>query len=201
MTLRDNFFADDFFARSWHDFDRLRSEMFKESEEFWRSAERQMSSMLQESSSSSTTSKAVSTTSPSALFPRRWMLPRLFNEEAEDTLKSLDIFQHKDDQVIRIRDDDRAFELSLDTHGYRPDELKVNVAGDTLTVEAKHEEKGDNRFVSRQFKRSYTLPEGCEAHKVNSNLSSDGLLLITAPKKAAINHDDGNRAIPIEMKK
>ena len=37
--------------------------------------------------------------------------------------------------------------------------LQVNVAGGVLGVEAKHEEKGDNKFVLRQFSRKYTLPE------------------------------------------
>ena len=36
---------------------------------------------------------------------------------------------------------------------------QVNVAGGVLGVEAKHEEKGDNKFVLRQFSRKYTLPE------------------------------------------
>ena len=35
----------------------------------------------------------------------------------------------------------------------------MNVAGGVLGVEAKHEEKGDNKFVLRQFSRKYTLPE------------------------------------------
>ena len=31
-----------------------------------------------------------------------------------------------DDQIIRVKDDDAKFELSLDTHGFRPDEIKVS---------------------------------------------------------------------------
>ena len=50
----------------------------------------------------------------------------------------------------------------MDTHEYRPDEIKVNVTGNLLTVEAKHEEKGEGKYVARQFSRKYTLPEGCQ---------------------------------------
>ena len=50
------------------------------------------------------------------------------------------------------------------------------MVGDALSVEAKHEEKSDNKFVSRQFSRKYTLPKGCDASMVSSNLSSDGIL-------------------------
>ncbi len=106
----------------------------------------------------------------------------------------------KDDQTIRVRDDDAKFEISLDTHDYRPDEIKVNVAGSVLSVEAKHEEKGDDRHVLRQFSRKYTLPSGCEAASVSSNLSSDGVLMITAPKKPAIKAGGGEVPVPIEKK-
>ena len=53
---------------------------------------------------------------------------------------------------------------------------KVCVVGDELSVDAKHEEKSDGKFVSRQFSRKYTLPKGCDAAMVSSNLSSDGIL-------------------------
>merc|ERR1712038_768417 len=139
-----------------------------------------------------------------SIFPRRWMMPRMFGMMGDtsgaldtmpafgedffsDKLSKMNLFQDKgDDQIIRVKDDDAKFELSLDTHGFRPDEIKVNVAGGVLGVEAKHEEKGDNKFVLRQFSRKYTLPEGCEATRVNSNLSSDGVLVISAPKRQAI---------------
>lgn len=101
---------------------------------------------------------------------------------------------------MNVKDDENKFEVSLDTHEYRPDEIKVNVTGGVLSVEAKHEEKEEGKFVSRQFNRKYTLPKGCEAHKVTSNLSSDGILMITAPKNPALKQD-GDRPVPIEMKK
>ena len=39
----------------------------------------------------------------------------------------------------------------MDTSLYRPDELKVNVMNDTLTVDAKHTEQSDDgrNFISR----------------------------------------------------
>ena len=109
------------------------------------------------------------------------------------------INSNKDEQVIKMREDDSKFEVSLDTHDYRPDEIRVNVAGNTLSVEAKHEEKGDDKHVLRQFSRKYTLPKGCDAAKVSSNLSSDGILMVTAPKNPAISAADN--AVPIDMEK
>ena len=222
MTLRDFFFTDPFFKSSWDHFDKLREEMLKESNDFWKSVEEDMkrmdasmasmmssssSRMLEErSSSNQSMSKNTSTELANVsddmfnpwFFPRRWMLPRMLSRD-DGKLASLDLFQHKDDQVIRIKDDESKFEISLDTQGYKPDEIKVNVHGNVLTVEAKHEEKGANNFVARQFCRKYTLPEGCESVKVNSNLSSDGILMVTAPKKLAIK-SAANMSIPVEIK-
>merc|ERR1719229_1212883 len=64
-----------------------------------------------------------------------------------------------------------------------------------------HAEKGDNKHMQRQISRKYTLPEGCEAAMVNSNLSSDGVLIITAPKRQAIKAAGTvNTPIPVEVK-
>ena len=248
MTLRDSFFQDDFFKNAWEDFEKVRQEMLKSSQEFWSRVDRDMkamdadmvdfsnnsknmltnSNMNNSSSMSKTSSSSSSSTSKSSssqmqnsgsnnsgdfalapmggfpegfapwVFPRKWMLPKMFGEDSE-SFANLDIFKNKDDsQVIRVRDDDSKFELSLDTHEFRPDEIKVNVSGNMLSVEGKHEEKGDNKFVSRQFSRKYTLPEGCEAHKVSSNLSSDGILMITAPKRQAIK-TDASKSVPIAV--
>ena len=77
-------------------------------------------------------------------------------------------------------------EVSLDTSQYRPDELSVSVSDGVLRVEGKHEEKAEDgsKMVSRMFSRQYTLPPSTKQEEVASNLSSDGVLVITAPKKA-----------------
>ena len=49
------------------------------------------------------------------------------------------------------------------------------------------------------FFRSYTLPRGCKSDDVTSNLSADGVLMITAAKKKSI--QEASRKVPIEMKK
>jgi HSP20 family molecular chaperone IbpA len=222
VTLRDFFFQDPFFKTAWEDFERVREEMMRESREFWSRVDNNMRSLedgsssshlMQQSASNNTsgvTQQPQHTGSGTELapfsspwfFPRRWMLPRWFDDSEDffgSRMRNLDLFQHKDDQIIRMTTDDSKFEISLDTHGYRPDEIKVNVKDNQLTVEAKHEEKSDNRFESRHFSRSYTLPQGCRTDKVHSNLSSDGILLITAPRTPAIK-DEGKRNVPIEMK-
>ena len=113
------------------------------------------------------------------MFPRRWMLPSLKNE-----FKDMNLFKDKDSEVIRVKEDEKKMEVSLDTSAYRPDELNVSVSGGVVTVEGKHEEKAEDgsKMVSRQFHRKYTLPSGAKPEDVVSNLSSDGVLVISANK-------------------
>merc|ERR1712133_106864 len=113
------------------------------------------------------------------MFPRRWMLPSLSSGFGD-----LDLFKEKDSEVIRVKDDDKKMEISLDTSQYRPDELNVSVANGAITLEGKHEEKAEDgsKMVSRQFIRKYTLPAGAKPEDVVSNLSSDGVLVVTANK-------------------
>merc|ERR1712035_207767 len=113
------------------------------------------------------------------MFPRRWMLPSLKHE-----FKDMNLFQSKDSEVIRVKEDDKKMEVSLDTSQYRPDELSVSVSAGVVTVEGKHEEKAEDgsKMVSRHFVRKYTLPSGAKPEDVVSNLSSDGVLVISANK-------------------
>jgi len=131
--------------------------------------------------------------------PRKLMrFPSLFGEDRNFVESTKNSFFKEDQNVIRVKDDDKAFEITMDTSQYRPDDLKVNVMNNTLTIEAKHSEQSEDghSFVARQFLRKYSLPRRCRQERVNSNLSSDGVLVITAPKLAAIS-DNIERTVPI----
>ncbi|KAL1502293.1 hypothetical protein ABEB36_007459 [Hypothenemus hampei] len=77
------------------------------------------------------------------------------------------------------------FQANVDVQQFKPEEITVRLEGDnTVIVEGKHEEQKDEHgFISRHFVRRYILPEDCDAQKVQSKLSSDGVLSISAPKK------------------
>merc|ERR1711915_717981 len=109
-------------------------------------------------------------------------MPRLFDENFNSLLDM------KDSSLISMKNDDRKMEISLNTTGYKPSELKVNVADGELTIEGKHEEKSEagNTMVSKQFLRRYTLPAEAKLTEVVSNLSHDGVMVITVPKEKKI---------------
>nr|QDZ38462.1 small heat shock protein 20.2 [Lasioderma serricorne] len=91
------------------------------------------------------------------------------------------------------------FQVNLDVQHFAPEEITVKTTGnDTIEVEGKHEEKQDEHgYISRRFVRKYKLPKGHDIEHVQSNLSSDGVLTITAPKvdAASIEH----KTIPIKQ--
>ena len=88
----------------------------------------------------------------------------------------------------------------MDTHGFKPEDLQIKVTDNVIHIEAKHEEKkSDDRsksYASKHLSRSYTLPKGCKAEDVTSNLSSDGVLMVSAPKMTAALKD--SRSVPIQ---
>merc|ERR1712219_86075 len=184
VTMRDFFFDDPFFKNSWEDFDKVRDAMFTESRDMWKKFDddfRNMACMSNNINRSLMRQDSKSRWENGWMFPRRWMLPALNT----DFPNNMDIFKSKDNEVIRVKEDDTKMEVSLDTSQYRPDELKVMVSDGVLTVEGKHEEKAEDgsKMVSRMFSRKYTLPADAKSEEVASNLSSDGVLVITAPKK------------------
>ncbi|XP_013194471.2 protein lethal(2)essential for life [Amyelois transitella] len=95
-----------------------------------------------------------------------------------------------------IKTDKDKFQINLDVQHFSPDEISVKTSDGYVVIEAKHEEKQDEHgFVSRQFVRKYALPEGAESENVVSELSSDGILTVTAPRKEV--DGKGERVVPI----
>merc|ERR1719350_2012269 len=120
--------------------------------------------------------------------PNKWMVP----SHMDDT-ESL--------KLINMVDDDTKMEISLNTAGYQPSELSVNVTDGQLVIEGRHQEKSEagEMMVSRQFSRQYGLAPQSKLTEVVSNLSQDGVLVITIPKVEIIK--DTKHENKMELKK
>lgn len=91
------------------------------------------------------------------------------------------------------------FLVTLDVQQFHPEEINVKVVDNNIVVEGKHEEKEDEHgWISRQFTRKYMIPTQCDSDKVESHLSLDGVLTITAPKKELSKPNSNERAIKIQ---
>merc|ERR1711915_295481 len=125
VTMRDFFFDDPFFKNSWDDFEKVRERMFAESRDNWKKFDEDfrnmscMSNNIMLESSQQEAGKESSTAGNEArdlmrqdsktrwengwMFPRKWMLPAL----KTDMMKDLDLFKSKDNEVIRVKDDEK----------------------------------------------------------------------------------------------
>ncbi|XP_022821809.1 protein lethal(2)essential for life-like [Spodoptera litura] len=97
----------------------------------------------------------------------------------------------------KITSDDEKFQVNVDVQHFAPEEINVKVVDGQVLIEGKHEERQDEHgFVSRQFIRRYALPKGCLPDTVESKLSSDGVLTVTAPKVLPL-PSTGEKIVPI----
>lgn len=103
----------------------------------------------------------------------------------------------QDSGSSNITADKDKFQVILDVQQFAPNEITVKTIDNTVIVEGKHEEKQDEHgYVSRHFVRRYILPSDIEVNNIVSSLSSDGVLTVTAPKKA-LPLPSGERVVPI----
>merc|ERR1712004_277148 len=127
-----------------------------------------------------------------SLFAKDWMMKP--PAPLTDNFGSM-LDRRQDCSTIKHNEDDNKVEVHLDTSGYKPGELKIQVEG-------KHEERSQAGavMVSRQFLKEYALPEGSKPEGVESSLSKDGVLVITMPKPRKALNTDKSRSVPIAIK-
>lgn len=90
------------------------------------------------------------------------------------------------------------FQVVLDVQQFKPSEVSVKVVDNAVVVEGKHEEREDQHgYISRHFVRKYVVPKEVDIEQLGSTLSSDGILTLKAPKKAAA--IEGERVIQIQQ--
>nr|QCC88565.1 heat shock protein 18.8 [Sitophilus oryzae] len=94
--------------------------------------------------------------------------------------------KYPDQEDAAVTQDRDKFQVKIDVEAFKPEEIKIRTLSDanTIEIEAKHEEKQDDHgFISRHFVRRFVLPKGHDLKSVVSNLSEDGVLTVTAPRK------------------
>merc|ERR1712107_548368 len=120
-----------------------------------------------------------------SFFSNRWNNDWMVSSRNLDNqLKEFSSLFNKEE--AKEEEDNTRMEVRIDASEYKPEELKVSVQSGRLLVEGRYEEKKEDGsgYIQRSFSRSYTLPNEAEADKMVSNLSSEGVLVITTPKSA-----------------
>ncbi|KAK4872716.1 hypothetical protein RN001_014745 [Aquatica leii] len=81
-----------------------------------------------------------------------------------------------------VTQDNHKFQVKMDLKHFTPEEITVKAVNEkTVVIEAKHESKDEKGSTSRQFLRQFVLPEGHDIKKLETKLSVNGVLTITAP--------------------
>lgn len=132
------------------------------------------------------------TASPSTSNPERRLASAYYRPWGE-------LLRRGDGGSSVVKADKDQFKVILDVQQFKPEEINVKVVDNCVVVEAKHEEKRDEHgWISRQFERRYLIPDQCNIEQVASNLSSDGVLTITAPRKEQPKVKGAERQIQIQ---
>jgi len=197
ISIRDPFFKDPFFSSTWDEFDKMRQDMMARSKDFWGRVDTDMSNFDEQV-------KRTHADMDMAMSPFRPQLPTwAIPDSASSSLSGL-IGPSRHDEVMKVKTDDTKFEVTLDVSEYKPEELKVTTVNNVLSIEGKHEAHSEDSkdtgnatafgssSVTRQFSRKWTLPKDADPNDVVSNLSSDGILMVTAPRAnqaGALKHD------------
>jgi HSP20 family protein len=90
--------------------------------------------------------------------------------------------------AIDVVRDDGNLVIHADLPGIKPEEVKIEVEDDILTVSGEHEERKDQKdehYVRRErrygsFSRSMALPAGVDADKIKAK-THDGVVEVTIP--------------------
>lgn len=83
------------------------------------------------------------------------------------------------------------FQVLLDVHQFSPKEITVKTVGNSIFVDASHDERPDiHGHIARQFTRRYSLPDGFNANYVVPELSSDGILTIKGLPEHKVSMDE-----------
>ena len=102
--------------------------------------------------------------------------------------------QRKSD-VMREKEEDNTFKVSLDVRNYEPRDISLNVDGDKLLVKGKRYKKNEFGFEKSEFERVYPIPSDVEVESLKSRINDDGLLEIEAPKKKQEAIQDNDQAV------
>merc|ERR1719245_2692752 len=88
---------------------------------------------------------------------------------------------------------DGEFKLEVDLHEYEPEDIDISVEGDTLTLIARKEIKRGKSSNFREFNEKFVIPSGVDVTKLSSEITGDGVLIISGPQVEDIVKDEDHK--------
>jgi len=100
-------------------------------------------------------------------------------------------------RIVDKGNNQKQLEMTVGMKNYRPEEIKVSVKNNELTVQGEHQHKDKNRSERSFFFKSTLLPPGTQVDQLQSHLTDDGQLKIEAPY---IEQKQGQQSIESQKK-
>jgi HSP20 family protein len=136
----------------------------------------------------------------STLLKRKGLLPgwnddlfnteRFFSRRLPDFTGMLPSMNFSREPSVNIRETEKEFLIEMAAPGLERKDFKVELENGNLTISTEKEEEqteAKSNYTRREysynsFSRSFTLPDNCEAEKINAKYNN-GILQIILPKK------------------
>ena len=88
---------------------------------------------------------------------------------------------------------DGEFKLEVDLHEYEPEDIDISVEGEQLNVTARKEIKRGKSSNFREFNEKFVIPSGVDVTKLSSEITGDGVLIISGPQVEDIVKDEDHK--------
>ncbi len=117
--MRDPFWKDPFFSSTWEEFDAMRSDMMARSKDFWSKVDEDFANFEE-------TVKKQHEDMDRQMAPFQPQLPRwAVPDSLKDKWNPMLASDSSQNEVIKQNENKDKFEVTLDVHHYKPEELKV----------------------------------------------------------------------------
>lgn len=74
--------------------------------------------------------------------------------------------------------------MTVDVRGFNPDDVKVSVLHNEITIQARQESESSGHYMAREFYRHFTLPRDVDMDSLLTTLGKDGKLHIEGKRLA-----------------
>merc|ERR1711971_1001762 len=171
-----------FLSSTWDEFDQMRNQMMEKNHGFWDKVDQDMKEF--EKCVSQMEADMDSANAPLRPSVPSWAMP-------EDHKKNWPMIgnctETRDCEVVKLETTESKWEVELEVAKFKPEDLKVAVVGDLVTISGTQTEQvignDTSSNTSRSFTKRYTLPSGCDPDTLSSSLTVSGNLKVTCPRK------------------
>lgn len=92
------------------------------------------------------------------------------------------------------------FEVKLNVEGYKPEEMNIKLVDNSLIISGNHEHTDESGTVTRNFTRTWNIPENVELEELACNFNAkDNTMNVSAPWRAPLPPPVTEKVIPINV--